>query len=80
MKRMLLLAAAGAVVTTSLAVLVVQNAASQPRITTTRQLQTIGAAATSQTHGAWFVDLQAGNVIFCERAATGLQCQAAVIP
>ncbi len=57
-----------------------QNAASQPKVATTRQLQVIGAAATNQTHGAWFVDLQAGNVIFCERSATAVQCQTASIP
>ena len=61
-------------------VLLVQNAASQPRISTTRQLQMIGAAATNQTHGAWFVDLQAGTVIFCERVAAGTQCHTAPIP
>jgi hypothetical protein len=62
------------------AVFLVQNALSQPRTITTRQLQVIGAAATNQTHGAWFVDLQASNVIFCERAAAGIHCQSAPIP
>lgn len=62
------------------AVFLVQNALSQPRTITTRQLQVIGAAATNQTHGAWFVDLQASNVIFCERAASGVHCQSAPIP
>jgi len=62
------------------AVFLVQNALSQPRTITTRQLQMIGAAATSQTHGAWFVDLQASNVIFCERASAGIHCQSAPIP
>ena len=78
MKRTLLVAltcALAAAVTT----LIVDNAASQPRISTTRQLLPIGAAA-GQTHGAWFVDLQAGSIIFCERAASGVQCQTAVIP
>ena len=79
MKRALLLIAACAVAA-SATVLLTQNAASQPRVTTTRQLQPIGAAATNQSHGAWFVDLQAGNIIFCERAATGVQCHAAAIP
>jgi hypothetical protein len=79
MKRTLLLAATCAVAA-SVTVLIVQNATSQPRITTTRQLQAIGAAATNQTHGAWFVDLQAGNIIFCERTSTAVQCQTAAIP
>ena len=79
MKRMMLLAATCGVAAAT-AVLVVQNASSQPRVITTRQLQVIGAAASNQTHGAWFVDLQAGNVIFCERAAAGVQCQSASIP
>jgi hypothetical protein len=79
MKRTLLLAVTCAVAA-SATVLIVQNAASQPRVMTTRQLQTIGAAATNQTHGAWFVDLQAGNVIFCERTSTGVQCHTAAIP
>ena len=56
------------------------NASSQPRVTMTRQLQVIGAAATNQSHGAWFVDLQANSVIFCERATAGIQCHAAAIP
>jgi hypothetical protein len=79
MKRTLLLAATCAVAA-SATVLIIQNAASQPRITTTRQIQMIGAAATSQTHGAWFIDLQADRVIFCERTATAVQCQTAAIP
>ena len=79
MKRTLLLAAACAIAAAA-TISIVQNAASQPRVTTTRQLQPIGAAATNQTHGAWFVDLQAGNIIFCERAAAGLQCQTVAIP
>ena len=62
------------------AVLWVQHAASQPRISTTRQLQVIGAAANNQSHGAWFVDLQSSSVIFCERVASGMQCHAAAIP
>lgn len=62
------------------AVLWVQHAASQPRISTTRQIQVIGAAANNQGHGAWFVDLQAGSVIFCERVASGTQCHATAIP
>jgi hypothetical protein len=79
MKRMMLIAATCGVAA-STAVLVVQNASSQARVITTRQLQVIGAAASNQTHGAWFIDLQAGNVIFCERAAAGVQCQTASIP
>jgi hypothetical protein len=78
-KTMLLMAAccaAGAVA----AALFVPDAASQPRVTVTRQLQTIGAAATNQTHGAWFVDLQSSTVIFCERVAAGLNCQSSPIP
>jgi hypothetical protein len=62
------------------AALFVQNAASQPRVTLTRQLQMIGAAATNQTHGAWFVDLQANTVIFCERVAAGMNCQSTPLP
>jgi hypothetical protein len=79
MKRMMPIAttcAAAAAVT----VLLVHNAASQPRVSTTRQLQVLGAAATNQSHGAWFVDLQSGNVVFCERSATGVQCHTAPIP
>ena len=68
--------AAGAIA----AALLVPHAASQPRITTTRQLQMIGAAATNQTHGAWFVDLQGSHVIFCERVPAGVQCHTANIP
>jgi hypothetical protein len=79
MKPALLLVATCAVAA-SATVLIVENAASQPRPTTTRQLQIIGAAATNQTNGAWFVDLQASSVIFCERAAGGVQCHAAAIP
>ena len=79
MKRTLLVALTCAVAASATA-FIVQNAASQPRVTTTRQLLPIGAAATNQTNGAWFVDLQAGNVIFCERAASGVQCHAAAIP
>lgn len=79
MRRML-----GAVIVLVLAASAVavftDNASSQPRVTTTRQLQVIGAAATNQSHGAWFVDLQANSVIFCERAAAGIQCHAAGIP
>ena len=79
MKSTLLFAATFAIAA-SATVLIVQNAASQPRVMTTRQLQVIGAAATNQSHGAWFVDLQANNVIFCERTATGLQCHTAAVP
>lgn len=62
------------------AALSVQQAASQPRITTTRQFQIIGAAASAQSNGAWLVDLQANAVIFCERAKGGVQCHTAAIP
>jgi hypothetical protein len=68
--------AAGAIA----AALFVQNAASQPRVTVTRQLQVIGAGATNTTHAAWFVDLQASTIIFCERAAAGMQCQSTPLP
>jgi hypothetical protein len=76
----MLAAAVTCTVVASAVVFLVANAASQPRVSTTRQLQVIGAAATNQSHGAWFVDLQAGNVIFCERVAAGVQCQTAAIP
>jgi len=62
------------------AVLWVQHAASQPRISTARQLQVIGAAANNQSHGAWFVDLQSSSVIFCERVPSGMQCQTTPMP
>ena len=78
MKRTMIIALTCALA--AAAVSLIQNASSQQRPVTTRQLQVIGAAATSQTHGAWFVDLQASNVIFCERAAAGVQCHTAAIP
>ena len=78
MKRTMLIALTCAL--TLAAVSLIQNASSQPRPMTTRQLQVIGAAATNQTHGAWFVDLQASNIIFCERASAGVQCHTTAIP
>jgi hypothetical protein len=62
------------------AVLLVQHAASQSPITTTRQIQVIGAAANNQSHSAWFVDLQSNSVIFCERLKGGTKCDSAAIP
>ena len=76
----ILFAAIGCALGASAAVLSIENAASQPRISTTRQLQIIGAAATHQNHGAWFVDLQSNTVIFCERVAAGTQCHTTAIP
>ena len=79
MKSMVFMATSCAVAAVATA-LWVQSASSQPRITTTRQLQVIGAAATNTAHGAWFVDLQANTVIFCERVSTGMQCHSTSIP
>jgi hypothetical protein len=78
-KRMIL-AATSCTVGAVAAALFVQNAVSQPRVSTTRQLQVIGAAATNQNHGAWLVDLQANTVIFCERVAAGTQCHSSPLP
>ena len=79
MKRLFAATACCAVVVLA-GVLWVQHAASQPRITTTRQIQIIGAAATNQSHGAWFMDLQSNTVIFCEQGKTGVQCHTVAIP
>ena len=79
MKR-IVLAAGSCALGAAAAVLLVQTAESQPRITTTRQIQVIGAAASSQSHGAWMVDLQANTVIFCERVAASVQCHTSGIP
>jgi hypothetical protein len=64
----------------ALVVVTTQYAASQPRITMTRQIQVIGASGSNQTLGAWFVDLQANTVIFCERVASGVHCLTTPIP
>jgi hypothetical protein len=79
MKRIVLVTVSSALAAAAV-VLLVQPAESQPRISTTRQIQVIGAAATSQSHGAWIVDLQASTVIFCERVAAGVQCHTTAIP
>ena len=57
-----------------------QFAASQPRVTTTRQIQVIGAAGTNQTTGAWLVDLQTSTVIYCERTSSAIQCHTTSLP
>jgi hypothetical protein len=79
MKRVLVATASCGVVALA-GVLLVQHAASQPRITTTRQVQVLGAAANNHSHGAWFVDLQSNSVIFCERVKGGTQCHTTAIP
>jgi hypothetical protein len=79
MKKVLVATACCAVVVLGAAVSV-QHAASQPRITTTRQFQIIGAAASAQSNGAWFVDLQSNAIIFCERTKGGVDCHSAAIP
>ena len=61
-------------------ILSVKFAASQPRVTTTRQIQVIGAAGSGQTIGAWLVDLQTSTIIFCERTASGPQCHTTPLP
>lgn len=71
---------AGCTVAISMVALFANHALSQSRITTTRQLQVIGAAAGSQSHGAWLVDLQSSRIIFCERGKSALQCESAAIP
>jgi hypothetical protein len=58
----------------------IQNAVSQPRISTTRQIQVVGAAANNQSHGAWLVDLQSSSVIFCERTSSETRCHTMPIP
>ena len=79
MKKLLVASACCAVVVMGVA-LSAQQAASQPRITTTRQFQIIGAAASAQSNGAWMVDLQSNAVIFCERTNSGVQCHTAAVP
>lgn len=79
MKRILITTIAGAVIVLTGAALA-QQAISQPRVSTTRQLQVIGVAANNQSHGAWFVDLQANTVIFCERLKDATQCHTTGIP
>jgi hypothetical protein len=79
MKQVLVASACCAVVVMGVA-LSVQQAASQPRITTTRQFQIVGAAASAQSNGAWLVDLQSNAVIFCERTNSGVQCHTAAVP
>jgi hypothetical protein len=79
MKR-IVLTTVGSALAAAGAVLLVQPAESQPRISTTRQIQIVGAAATNQSHGAWIVDLQANTVIFCERVTAGVQCHTTAIP
>lgn len=61
------------------AVVGVERAASQSLVKMPPQIQIVGAAANNASHGAWIVDLQSRNVIFCERAAR-LQCQATPLP
>ena len=79
MKQVLVGVACSAVIVVG-AVVSVQQAASQPRITTTRQLQVIGAAAGAQNNGAWLVDLQSNAIVFCERTKVGVDCHTAAIP
>lgn len=79
MKR-LLVATVSCTVGALASALWIQQAASQPRISTTRQIQVIGAAATNQGHGAWMIDLQSGSVIFCERVTSETRCHTAPIP
>jgi hypothetical protein len=62
------------------ALVVVERAASQSPVKMSPQIQIIGAAANNTSHGAWIVDLQSKSVIFCERAATRMQCQATALP
>ena len=64
----------------ALAVVTTQYAASQPRVTMTRQIQALGAAGSNQTLGAWMVDLKANTIIFCERVASGIQCHTTALP
>lgn len=79
MKRVLVATAGFAVIAVTGAVLA-QQAASQPRISTTRQIQVIGVAANNQSHGAWFVDLQTNSIIFCERVQNETRCHTTSIP
>lgn len=79
MKQVVVASVCGVVLTLS-AVVLVQDAGSQTRITTTRQLQVIGAAAGAQSNGAWLVDLQSNVIIFCERAKAGVDCHTSPIP
>ena len=79
MKRIFVATAGFTVVAVTGAVLA-QQAASQPRISTTRQIQVIGVAANSQSHGAWFVDLQTNSIIFCERTQNETRCHTTSIP
>lgn len=79
MKQVLLATVCCAVVVPG-AVIWIQDAASQTRITTTRQLQVVGAAASAQSNGAWLVDLQSNMIIFCERAKAGIDCHTSAIP
>jgi hypothetical protein len=64
----------------ALAVVTAQYAASQPRVTMTRQIQALGAAGSNQALGAWMIDLQRNAVIFCERVTSGIQCHTTAIP
>ncbi len=80
MKRANTIIAVSCALTAAASVAFVGGAASQPRITTTPQIQVVGAAANSQSHGAWFVDLQSRNVIFCERIASRMECNATSLP
>jgi hypothetical protein len=58
----------------------VERAASQVRVSATPQIQVIGAAANNQSHGAWFVDLQSGSVVFCEHSAKRVECSKTALP
>ncbi|MEA3156393.1 MAG: hypothetical protein QOK44_3982 [Betaproteobacteria bacterium] len=64
----------------ALAVVTAQYAASQPRVTMTRQIQALGASGSNQALGAWMVDLQANTVIFCERVSSGIHCHTTALP
>jgi hypothetical protein len=80
MKRPIILTVASCTLTALVTVVLVERAASQPRINTTAQLQVIGAAANNESHGAWFIDLQSGSVVFCERLAKRVECSRTPLP
>ena len=80
MNRGIVLTVASCVLAALTTVALVDRAASQPRISTTPQIQILGAAANNQSHGAWFVDLQTGSVVFCEGVAKRVECSRTPLP
>jgi hypothetical protein len=79
-KRPIIITVASCALAAVASVAFVQRAASQARISTSPQIQVVGAAANSHSHAAWFVDIQSATVVFCERLAKGIECSKTPLP